>query len=82
MLDIVINLLVKALEYLMARKSTPTHTCISCGHSYICVRERCPLIEALVCRQCEEHYHPLACSVPQSLFPEGIDHETGSGADA
>ena len=59
MIEGVMNALIKLLEFLQKRRSKGDHLCISCGHIYVCTRDRCPMIESLVCNTCEDYYRDI-----------------------
>ena len=59
MIEGLMNVLLKLLEYLQSKRVKGDHLCISCGHVYVCTRERCPMIESLVCNTCEDYYRDI-----------------------
>ena len=59
MIEGVMNALIKLLEYLQKKRPKGNHLCISCGHVYVCTRDRCPMIESLVCNTCEDFYRDV-----------------------
>lgn len=76
MIDLVIKLLSNLLEKLLKRQSPIEHRCISCGHVYVCTKERCPLIESLVCATCQDYYIHVRKVRKEALSSECSDRET------